>query len=1135
MEKGTAGTTHVFRVLYLFSGKSRETSFSKMVQKIAQQHGLRVQVTEVDIMNDDKHDLAKESVKAGWMQQIQSGVYDVVLVTPPCSTFTRARCANKRGPPPIRSKQHPLGFPWLRTELRKQAELGNRLVDVMEECYVAAAQAKQRVKKLVLLFSEHPEDLGRVYREEDGLQLDPASIWQLESVRNLLQLDLDLFTVGFNQCCFGAPYKKPTRIISNIPGLRSWGFSGWPQFDVANNYLGPICPCGYQIQTTLVKRSNSEMFRTAGTSAYPARMDESLAQAVVLALKSMLSSPAEGGRQESIDGSKWGPEANWASGEGPRVSETPGKDVKAGVESSGAIDASVGTVSHMVSSSGANKAPVGSVSHDVSSSGASAAPEEVGESRSEARRPEKEIESIGVSSAVDAGAMGAHPLLAYYKGKHRMVHDGGGLCSPGRWPVECRKVPDGEGALAMSAVFRREFLKWLLTTGDGGKSVFWRLAGGKAVESPFKSHLEGARKAIDRELKKLGEDPVRRKEDRTSEINFRRLRCVGRALGDEDCEFLEEVAAEGVSLGVDEELPRVPGVFEEKLKWAREFTEEDLRQVWAENYSSAEECKEDIWRQVDEEVKKGTIVRLSEEEATKKFGERLAVAALGAVPKELNSEKVRLIHDGSYSVDVNRRIKVRDRMRFPLIDDASAVLLEARAVANKGMGAPRASLVYDVKGAHKLIPVKEKDWGLQAFRLPGERKGDGVYVHTRGTFGIASAAYHWQRVAAVAVRTAHRLCGRDLGLLHLLFADDGWLVSVGKYYWRPMLFWLFILEMLEMPLSWSKVNGGTKVQWIGYDLDVDRFEKGISSRKVKWVADWITTHLVSGGVMGRNLRSALGRLVFVAGALHHVRPFLGPIFAWSAVLRGGVYAKMPDAVSLLLTYIKKQIEGDPMVQVRAVGKQALEAFRIDAKAEGEKVVIGGWESLGSSDTSKARWFSMELDRRSAPWAFAKGEPFRTIAALELTAVLVAVKLFCVDEYWKGKRAVLKLTAFTDNVSNTYVLKKFLSSKFPLSIILLELATQLKVAGLEMDLGWVPRDQNIPADSLTNGIFDGFTESKRIKVDFKDLKWLVLDELMAKAGELDSEVKLAKTSKEVKGFSEKDAKVKRGETKWKDPW
>ena len=82
---------------------------------------------------------------------------------------------------------------------------------------------------------------------------------------------------------------------------------------------------------------------------------------------------------------------------------------------------------------------------------------------------------------------------------------------------------------------------------------------------------------------------------------------------------------------------------------------------------------------------------------------------------------------------------------------------------------------------------------------------------------------------------------------------------------------------------------------------------------------------------------------------------------------------MPDAVALLLTHIKSQIEGDPMVRVKAVERQPFEAFRVDAKAEGEKVVIGGWESLGRSDTSEARWFSMELSRKSAPWAFAKGE------------------------------------------------------------------------------------------------------------------------------------------------------------------
>ena len=59
------------------------------------------------------------------------------------------------------------------------------------------------------------------------------------------------------------------------------------------------------------------------------------------------------------------------------------------------------------------------------------------------------------------------------------------------------------------------------------------------------------------------------------------------------------------------------------------------------------------------------------------------------VPKELNSSAVRLIHDGSYSVDVNRRIRVKDRLRFPLIDDANAVLAHVREESTKPGNAMR--------------------------------------------------------------------------------------------------------------------------------------------------------------------------------------------------------------------------------------------------------------------------------------------------------------------------------------------------------------------------------------------------------------------------------------------------------------
>ena len=174
-----------------------------------------------------------------------------------------------------------------------------------------------------------------------------------------------------------------------------------------------------------------------------------------------------------------------------------------------------------------------------------------------------------------------------------------------------------------------------------------------------------------------------------------------------------------------------------------------------------------------------------------------------------------MIHDGTYSVDVNRRIRVRDRMRFPLIDDAAAVLRQVRDEKEENGEIIRFSVLYDIARAHKLIPIREEDWGLQAFRLPGEDSGD-VFVHTRGTFGIASAAYWFGRVIGVAVRCSHRIMGHYMGLLHLIYADDGWLTAMGPKFWKKVLMWLFIYELLEIPITWTKVRGGTQLNWIGY-------------------------------------------------------------------------------------------------------------------------------------------------------------------------------------------------------------------------------------------------------------------------------------------------------------------------------
>ena len=196
-----------------------------------------------------------------------------------------------------------------------------------------------------------------------------------------------------------------------------------------------------------------------------------------------------------------------------------------------------------------------------------------------------------------------------------------------------------------------------------------------------------------------------------------------------------------------------------------------------------------------------------------------------------------------------------------------------------------------------------------------------------------------------------------------------------------MLLHLYVLVVLNVPLSWAKVRGGTESEWIRYWLDVGRFELGISASMASWASRWLTDNAAEGRVKLGELREGLGRLQFVTGAIEFLRPFLGPLYAWASA--GPRYArpKLPVMVVLIMKYLSKEL-----LQVRAMPcqRRALflgEVFRLDAKAEGDTVAVGGWRSADGAKSSEAAWFSVRLNRRNAPWAFARGEAFRTIASI----------------------------------------------------------------------------------------------------------------------------------------------------------
>ena len=303
--------------------------------------------------------------------------------------------------------------------IQADAELGNVLIvfmldvlDALEQCPVTPAG------HVVLVFGEHPEDLGVAYREEDGMLMDPASIWQLPRLRKHVEdpSPLHLFTVVFNQCCWGAPYRKPTRLIANIEQLRSWGACNWP------HYAGPVLSCQCKPTVTLARSAHDAGFRTSTTSSYPPQMDAALAQAI---LAQWMSTPL----QAKVGPEKGGGESRVFHDPGAEAQPAQGQDKKRPCGEGGAEAVREGKSQRKWSSSGLGP-----------------------------------------------------PMQVSYKGEVRALHDGAGLCSPGRWPVARREQARSEREASTMKWFDEAFGSWLGAVGEEkAKEVFWRMAAGKPL------------------------------------------------------------------------------------------------------------------------------------------------------------------------------------------------------------------------------------------------------------------------------------------------------------------------------------------------------------------------------------------------------------------------------------------------------------------------------------------------------------------------------------------------------------------------------------------------------------------------------------------------------------------------------
>ena len=221
----------------------------------------------------------------------------------------------------------------------------------------------------------------------------------------------------------------------------------------------------------------------------------------------------------------------------------------------------------------------------------------------------------------------------------------------------------------------------------------------------------------------------------------------------------------------------------------------------------------------------GAMVKMSLDEAQRRFGDRLSVASLGCIPK--SDDSVRVVHDGTHGQHVNDSIKVRDGQSYP----SGADLEEAM----QSLPFATFSLSGDVSRAHRLVKVREEDWARQSCRA--RRHGD-VYLNTVGTFGISSASYWWFRLMSGLGRLLYDCHGKGETTL-LSYVDDLlWLTQSSDGLLR-ILASILLLTALGVPFAWHKFSGGGEHSWIGYSLCIARRTVGISLSRAEWVIGWI--------------------------------------------------------------------------------------------------------------------------------------------------------------------------------------------------------------------------------------------------------------------------------------------------------
>ena len=698
------------------------------------------------------------------------------------------------------------------------------------------------------------------------------------------------------------------------------------------------------------------------------------------------------------------------------------------------------------------------------------------------------------SESPQHAAIATEPGVPLVRAGHRWrpFQDGCGKISPGR------RLPDSRAPCSLPWI-QQTLLNAVVQDVDAqGRDAISRLRAmllqgdSNQFSSPFSSEsVEKCRRSIATQLTPSTTPEAILLVSDGQPFLLQLLHLVAKQGGDKDAE-VTKIYSEGVPMGVNEDLPRTPEVFDPREAWNHHICDAEPveppflhKKLLAEDVPFVEE-------QLAQEVQMGFRTGpYTDAEVVKELGGERPVRGILKIAERQRWVRIghnkfgpkterRVVLDLT-TPGTNRCIKVMDRIPQPGPPEGRFVLSRSQAL---GPSSKLSFLKLDYSKCHQRIKKRDQD---RKYSVVSPRP-DVNFISNVGDFGCASIAYWAGRLLSLVHRTIYMWLGSAGEFWQLLYADDVLLAFRLECFWPTAACVLLWLVVLGAPLSWKKLSAALRMDWIGFLLNGSRFALGITECRQQEMLCGLQALLLKPFVRGRDIEHITHVMVWIANVHEPIRPLLHPLFRFMHGAPRDVSLPMPPLVRVMLAMLVKVIgfkqefvppELRPSVSLAAAG---------DASATDSEIAVGGWFGHRSATPKEVHWCRVVFNKNAHPWAFDGKTPQARVAALELLIPLVLARAMQ-TECNLGSAAV-SISIQSDALGASFSGNKLFSTTMPSAAILYAYAVEAIYGKILPRLHWKPREANRWADDIAGGRVGAFSPSKQVPVDtrFAEIGW-----------------------------------------------